>query len=81
MASWRTTCELEGISLEAHFKCRLCAFLVGPSHLTQELDKEGVCEQCQPMQEIRAAQQWPLIDDDIYKYKEVQEWLKRRILT
>ena len=76
MAEWRTTCELDSILLEVHPQCRQCGIFVGPAHLTSGIDKEGICEECRQMQDVRTVQRWPLVDNDIYGHKEVERWFK-----
>lgn len=39
-------CWLDGIQLESHPACAACHILVGPRHLTRELDSRGLCARC-----------------------------------
>ena len=38
-------CELDGIPLAEHPRCRLCRILVGPGHWRTELE-DGLCDEC-----------------------------------
>lgn len=39
-------CEMDGIPLHKHARCRLCNVLIGPAHVRRSLSPGGYCVVC-----------------------------------
>lgn len=40
------TCQVDGIALGEHERCRACEILAGPAHVTLRLRANGLCAAC-----------------------------------